>query len=270
MRLALALLALATGAIRGETAPAARIASLSPAATRIVRDLGAGDSIVLATRWCELPAGHPARRDADAFEPDLESLAEARPTLVLVPRLANPLLADRLRGLGIPTEVLAAESPESPARDIRRLGALLGRTSEAAPWLEARREQERMPRGKRRILIVWDGVMAGQGSYLSWVIEQAGGETLASASRWPEWDRESVARYNPELVLYLQASGPASPTPDPTRLEEWRRQPALRATVASSTGCIYHLKPGSDWLPASGLPGAAATLRELLRTSGVR
>lgn len=270
MRLALALLALATGAIRGETAPAARIASLSPAATRIVRDLGAGDSIVLATRWCELPAGHPARRDADAFEPDLESLAAARPTLVLVPRLANPLLADRLRGLGLRTEVLAPESPDSPASDIARLGSLLGRETAADKLLEARRAQERQPRGRVRMLIIWDGVMAGAGSYLGWVIENAGGQAVPGERRWPEWDAATAAHYNPELVLYLHAGGPATPQPAEARILEWRRTPALRATLAGSRGCIYELKASSDWLPSSGLPRAAAALRELATTSGVR
>lgn len=265
MRAALALLALAAGAAAAE-----RIASLSPAATRLVIDLGAADELVAATRWCELPAGHPARRDADAFEPDLESLAAARPTLVLVPRLANPLLADRLRGLGLRTEVLAPESPDSPARDIARLGSLLGREAAADKLLEARRAQERQPRGSLRMLIIWDGVMAGAGSYLGWAIENAGGQGVPGERRWPEWDAATAARYNPELVLYLHAGGPATPQPAEARIREWRETPALRSTHAGSRGCIYELKAGSDWLPSSGLPRAAATLRELATASAVR
>ena len=263
--LALALLALATPALGAE-----RIASLSPAATRLVADLGAADELVAVTRWCELPADHPARRDADAFEPDLESLATTRPTLVIVPRLANPLLAERLRGLGLRTEVLAPESPDSPARDLARLGTLLGREADAARLLEARKAQEALPRGGRRVLIVWDGVMAGSESYLGWVIVNAGGATLPGDRRWPEWDSEVVARYNPELVLYLREGGPDIPQRDEARLREWHLTPALRTTDAASSGCIYELKAGADWLPASGLPRAAATLRELARAMGVR
>ena len=263
--LALALLALANPAPGAE-----RIASLSPAATRMVTDLGAARELVAVTRWCELPADHPARRDADAFEPDLESLAALRPTLVIVPRLANPLLAERLRGLGLRTEVLAPESPDAPARDIARLGALLGRETDATRLLEARRAQEALPRGGRRLLILWDGVMAGSESYLGWVIVNAGCETLPGDRRWPEWDSEVVARYNPELVLYLHAGGPEKPRRDEARLGEWKSTPGLRSTLAASTGCVYELRAGPDWLPASGLPRAAATLRELVRASGVR
>lgn len=262
---ALALLALAAPALGGE-----RIASLSPAATRLVVDLGAADDLVAATGWCELPADHPARRDADAFEPDLEALAAARPTLVLVPWLANPLLAERLRGLGLRAEVLAPESPDSPARDIERLGDLLGKETTAARLMQARRQQEAQPRGNRRLLILWDGVMAGRQSYLGWVIGNAGGETLPGDRRWPEWDAEVVARYNPELVLYLHARGPDIPRRAASRIEEWKSTPALRATHACSTGCIYELRAGADWLPASGLPRAAATLQELVKASGAR
>ncbi len=263
--LALALLALA-----GPATGAERIASLSPAATRMVADLGAAGGLVAATRWCELPADHPARRDADAFEPDLESLAALRPTLVIVPRLANPLLAERLRGLGLRTEVLAPESPEAPATDIARLGALLGREAEATRLLESRKAAEAQPRGNRRLLIVWDGVMAGSGSYLGWVIANAGGETLPGDRRWPEWDSEIVARHNPELVLYLHAGGPEKPRRDEARLREWKSAPGLRSTLAASTGCVYELKAGGDWLPASGLPRAAQVLRELAASGGVR
>ena len=264
-RLLLLALSVATGAAAAE-----RVASLSPAGTRIARDLGAGDALVAVTRWCELPEGHPARRDLDAFEPDVERLVAARPTVVLVPRLANPLLAERLRGLGLRTEVLAAESPESPALDIARLGRALGKVAESERLLAERRACEKGPRGERRILVVWDGVMAGEGSYLAWAIEAAGGRAFPGSDRWPEWDSERVARYNPEVVLYLNEAAPGTPTRSEERLREWRSLPGLGATHAAREGCIFHLKPGSDWLPASGLPGAVEVLRGLGQAPGVR
>lgn len=124
--------------------------------------------------------------------------------------------------------------------------------------------------GKRRILLVWDGVVAGPGSYLSWVVDAAGGAPLPGSTRWPEWDGEQVARYNPELVLYLDLEGPATPARDETRLGEWRSQPGLRATDAASMGYIYRCRASSDWLPSSGLPEAARTLRTLVESTGVR
>jgi len=75
------------------TAAPERIASYSPGATRTLVDFGAADKIVAATRWCPLPAAHPAVRDCDVFNPDLERLLRAKPDLVILPRTSNPLWA---------------------------------------------------------------------------------------------------------------------------------------------------------------------------------
>lgn len=248
-------------------APPARLASLSPAATRIVRDLGATDRLALATRWCDLPEGHAATRESDALAPDLERLARMRPDLVIVPRLSNPLLAERIRSLGLPVLVLAAESPESPADDIVRIGARLGASAAAQRLLATR--TTRTP-GDRRLLVIWDGVCAGPSSYLAWVAAASGHVLAPDAGAWPEWDREQAGRWRPDVVLYLSTEGPEQPEADARRLAEWRHDPALRLTVAASTGCVWVVRPGSKWLPASGLPEAAAQLRALPQPDGVR
>jgi len=241
---------------------AARIASFSPAATRILVDLGRADRLVAATRWCELSPDTAPPRICDAFEPELERLAGRRPDVVILPRLANPLLAERLRAAGMRVAVLAAESPESPSADIRLLGELAGARMAATAWT-ARRQVLRPPSG-RRVLLIWDGVLAGPESYLSWVIRAAGATPSPSQGRWPEWDAESVALTNPDLVLYLHEGGPSTPRPSKVRIEEWKNRPSLRSTTCCSKGYIFELRPNSDWLPATGLPKAAQLLADLL------
>jgi len=241
---------------------ARRIASYSPAATRILVDLGRADRLAAATRWCELPAGHPAARICDAFEPELERLVALRPELVVLPRLANPLLADRLRAAGMRVEVLAEESPVSPAADIRLLGDLAD-ARDRATELTTARHPIRAP-SERRVLIIWDGVLAGPDSYLSWVIRAAGARPSPTRGRWPEWDAEAVALTNPDLVLYLHDAASTLPRPSRARIEEWRKVPGLSSTACASKGYIFEMRAGSDWLPASGLPKAAQRLAELL------
>lgn len=247
------------------TAPAdetLRIASYAPAATRILVDLGQAERLVATTRWCELPPGHPAPRICDAFEPELERLAASRPGLVILPRLANPLLAERLRAAGLRAEILSEESPDSPAQDVRRLGELTGAKARAAGLNGARRAIR--PAGERRVLIVWGEVVAGPDCYLSWVIRAAGAAPSPTQGRWPPWDAEAIALTNPDLVLYLHDGGPASPQPSTTKIEEWRKRPGLRSTNCCSKGYIFELRPDSAWLPASGLPKAASQLADLL------
>ena len=245
-----------------EGAEPQRIASFSPAATRILCDLGVGDRIVAATRWCEIPEGSAAARSCDAFEPELEALLRLRPDAVIVPRLANPLLAGRLRDAGMRVELLAAESPESPVTDIRSLGALTGKDARASELI-AQRVELRQP-SKRKVLIVWSGVSAGPNSYLAWVIKAAGAQPVPTRGTWPEWDPESIALNNPDVVLYLETKGPPTPRVSSSRLEEWRSRPGLRTTVSATKGYIFELAPGTRWLPASGLPEAARELSLLL------
>lgn len=240
-----------------------RIASFSPAATRILIDLGASENLAAATRWCELPAKHPARRNCDAFEPDIEALRASGATLAVLPRLANPMLAERVRSIGVQAIVLAPESPESPAKDIATLSKLLGRTAAGDKLLEARQQARRTP-GTKRVLVIWDGVCAGPDSYLAWTIRAAGGEPALPSGSWPEWDIERVTRANPELVLVLSNNGPDQPSIDEASLQDWMRTAGLRTTVAAKNGQIYRLRAGTDWLPASGQPKAADVLASLL------
>ena len=83
-----------------------RIASFSPGATQTLIDLGCSPEIVMATRWCPLPKDHPAARDADVFLPDLERLLKTKPDLVILPRMANPLWAEKCAKAGLQTLVL--------------------------------------------------------------------------------------------------------------------------------------------------------------------
>lgn len=251
-------------ALASQAAEAPRVASFSPAATRILGDLGASRQVVAATRWCDLPPTHAASRDCDAFDPDLEALRRSGAGLVVLPRLANPMLAERVRSLGLRTLVLAAESPESPAADIASLAKALGKEAEGQRLLAARAAC-RHPANGKRVLILSDGFVAGPDSYLAWAIRAAGAETAADSGTWHEWDLESTVRSKPDIVITLKESGPVSPEIDSSSLERWRATPGLRATPAAQAGCVYHVKLTSDWLPASGLPTAAETLAAMLR-----
>jgi len=99
-----------------------RIASYSPGATQTLIDLGCSAEIVMTTRWCPLPKDHPAARDADVFMPDLERLLRTKPDLVILPRMANPLWAEKCAKAGLRTLVLNPESRDAVSKDILRLG----------------------------------------------------------------------------------------------------------------------------------------------------
>lgn len=254
----------AFAAVAGATEKdALRIASFSPAATRILVDLGAAQELVAVTRWCEIPKGMNVPTTCDAFEPDVEALRRSGANLAILPRLANPMLEQRIRSVGLRTLVLSPESPDSPAADIARLAELTGRPEAGERLLEARRTCRRAATG-RRVLIIWDGVCAGPSSYLAWAIRAAGAEPAPREGAWPEWDIEAAAGMQPELVIILSATAPTTPCQDTDSLARWRQAPGLRLTSAARSGHIYRVKAGSEWLPASGLPKAAEIIAGVL------
>ncbi len=239
-----------------------RIVSYSPGATQTLIDLNAADKIVGATAWCPLPKDHPASRTCDAFNPDLESLLQLKPTCVILPRLANPLWANRCQKAGLKVLVLSAENKNSVAADVRALGALVNQKSLAeklAPNLEAQPQPN-----PRSLLIIWDGMMAGNHSYLGGPITAAGYQSPLASITWQKLDWETVAQIKPDAFLWIENnSNNTNIIPSESRLAELKKVPAVRNLVSVQSGQVFSTTSGSDWLPGTGLCRALDKLRAL-------
>jgi ABC-type Fe3+-hydroxamate transport system substrate-binding protein len=243
-----------------------RIASYSPGATQTLLDLGGSAEIVLATRWCPLPKDHPAGRSADIFLPDLERLLLAKPDLVIIPRMANPLWAEKCAGAGLRTLVLHRESTDSVSADIKAIGEATGRTDQARRISDVLTKR---PSGELRpIVIVWDGVMAGPESYLAGPLAAAGLKSALPKGSWLKFDWELLAAANPDAVLWIQnAETNGAISAHPEKIAEMARIPVIKDLTCVKKGHIYQAKSGSNWLPGSGLqktlPGLGKLRQEL-------
>lgn len=244
-----------------------RIASYSPGATQTLLDLGGGAEIVMATRWCPLPEDHPAARTADIFLADLERLLLAKPDLVIIPRMANPLWAEKCAGAGLRTLVLHRESADSVSEDIRRIGEATGRIDQARLISDALTKR---PKGELRpILIVWDGVMAGPGSYLAGPLAAAGWKSALPQGTWLKFDWELLANSKPEAVLWIQngpKDGPIGLYAE--KAAEMKGLPSIRSLPCVVKERVYQTYNRSNWLPGSGLNKIQADLRRLREQAG--
>lgn len=243
-----------------------RVASFSPGATRTLMDLGAGEEIVAATRWCPLPAGHPAPRHCDAFAPDMEKLQAARPELVILPRLANPLWAERCRKAGFRTLVLEPESSASVAADIRSIGAAVGRKPDAEE-LAAKLGPTHLDAGPgRTVAVIWNGVAAGADSYLAGPFQTFGFTLVPAGGSWNRLDWETLAAADPRIIIWIEESAKDGPlVKSETRRAQLGQVPALKGVRAVRTGAVYAAPSGSEWLPGSGLVSLGDRLRDLPR-----
>ena len=238
-----------------------RIASYSPGATQTLIDLGCSAEIVMATRWCPLPKNHPAARDADVFMPDLERLLRTKPDLVIIPRMANPLWAEKCAKAGLRTIILNPESKDSVSKDILLLGEATGR-ADAAKKIAAPLAN-RPATTTRKVIVIWDGVMAGPDSYLAEPLAAAGLSSALSRGAWIKFDWELLVAAKPDAVLWVQNSRVDSIiTTSPENALEMTRIPGVRDLDCVKNKHVYQVNSGSNWLPGSGL---TKSLDEIIR-----
>ena len=224
--------------MRGDTvrlpAPARRVVSLIPATTELLFAIGAGSVVVGRTSSATIP---PAARRVpnlgDGIKPEHRGGARAAaPTsCVLYNSAQNAAVAGRLRALGIPALRINTDAPErrrpgrpparpcSPATSGGRLGRRRVRHRPGAP-------PPRLPPRRRPkvLLLVWEQppMTIGRGSFLSELVERAGGENLFADVTTSSGvvSIEAVAARDPDLIL-TTTEGPAAFASGP----EWQVVP---------------------------------------------
>ena len=224
------------GGTVGLAAPARRVASLIPASTELLFAIGAGSSVIGRTSYCDFPPAAQSVPDlGDGIKPSLEAIIAQQPDLVVLYNSGqNAAVAERLRELGVAAVRINTDRLSDVGRVARLLGALTGRERSAdsltAAFDTALAIATRARIGDRPsvLLLVWEQppMTIGRGSFLSELVERAGGENLfadVSASSGVV-SIEAVAARNPDLIL-TTADGPSAFADRP----EWRVVPAVRA-----------------------------------------
>jgi iron complex transport system substrate-binding protein len=249
-------------------APAARVVSLIPATTELLFAIGAGAAVVGRTQWCDYPPAALSVTDlGPGINPNLEAVLAARPDLVVLYNSAqHATAAARLRELGIP----AIRVNTDALADVGHVGRLLGRLtghSRGADSVNAALDTAlvaasaagRRERKPRVLILVWEQppMTLGRGSFLSELVERAGGENIFGdiASSSAPVSIEAVSARDPDLIL-TAATGPASIVDRP----EWQVVRAVRERrLLRITGTEYD-RPGPR-SPAA-IRALAARLRE--------
>jgi iron complex transport system substrate-binding protein len=216
-------------------APARRVVSLIPASTELLFAIGADSVLVGRTSYCDYPAAARAVPDlGDGIKPNLEAVVGSRPDLVILYNSGqNAAVAGRLRELGIAVLRVNTDALSSVTRVARILGTLTGRKASAdslAAAFDTALASATQPPAARRakvLLLVWEQppMTIGRGSFLSELLERAGGENLFAdvASSSGVVSIEAVAARDPDLI-FTTAEGPSAFAGRP----EWQVVPAVR------------------------------------------
>ena len=215
--------------------PARRVVSLIPASTELLFALGADSAVVGRTSYCDYPPQAKAVPDlGDGIKPNIEALVASRPDLVVLYNSGqNAAVAGRLRELGIAVLRVNTDALSSVPRVARILGKLTGR-EKAADSLAAvfdtalaSATQARVGRRPRVLVLVWEQppMTIGRGSFLSELVERAGGENLFAdvTSSSGVVSIEAVAARDPDLI-FTTVEWPSGFATRP----EWQVVPAVR------------------------------------------
>jgi iron complex transport system substrate-binding protein len=216
-------------------APARQVVSLIPASTELLFAIGANAAVAGRTRYCDYPAEAKAVPDlGDGIKPNIEAVIARRPDLVILYNSGqNAAVAGRLRELGIAALRINTDALSSVPRVARILGKLTGH-EEAADSVAAvfdtaltSATQRGAARRPKVLLLVWEQppMTIGRGSFLSELVERAGGENLFAdvASSSGVVSIEAVAARNPDLI-FTMVEGPSAFATRP----EWQVVPAVR------------------------------------------
>lgn len=198
-----------------------RIVSLCPSLTELVFRLGRGDDLVAVTKFCVEPAAEVARLEkvGGTKDPRIERILELAPDLVLLNREENRAEdAVQLEAAGVPLYTSLPRDVEGARDLVTELGALLGREAAAATLCAeidaaccavdeaSARHPLRAP--VKFLYLIWrrPTMAADAGSYLSALLERAGGKNLlvaadADAAGYPTLESADLARLDPDRVL---------------------------------------------------------------------
>lgn len=246
-------------------APAQRIVSLSPGATELLFDAGAGEQIVGTVSFSDYPeAAKNIPRVGSYNRIDLESLLALRPDLIIAWRTGNPRgQVERLERMGLPVFYTEPRSFAEIADTLARLGRLLGReeTAEAAAAglsrevaVLAAEYAEAEP--VRVFYQIWDEPLmtVNDAHFISEAIRLCGGVNMFGGlpRLTPTLDPETVLAANPQAII-VGGMGEA----EHGWATGWRRYEVLQAVQREH---VFFVPPSTLQRPTLRLLAGTRTL----------
>ncbi len=193
-----------------------RIVSLSPNLTEIIYKLGQEKSLVGRSSACNYPPEASKLKIAGSFgKLYLEPLAALNPTLVISEKTWDNTIPDTLKKFGIRYQIFDSNSLEDYLKIVTELGKLLNCPDKAAELVNntraeldnIRRTAHAVPLEQRpKVLVVISDApifTVGKNSYITEMIETAGGRNVAAAVDKGYFDcsLEWLTQANPDILI---------------------------------------------------------------------
>ncbi len=201
---------------RAVTVPAdiERVVSLGPNITEIIFALGKGDTLVGRTDYCDYPA-----ETADIIsvgtitEPNIETIIDTEPDLVIGSTHASKETLDRLEDAGITTVgIYTDESFGGVYRTITDVGMFLDAEEQAQKLVTEMQDtlssvQEHISGAPEPTVYYvigfgeWGDFTAGGDTFINDIIELAGGDNIAKDNTGWSYSLEQLIEQDPDIIV---------------------------------------------------------------------
>ena len=222
------------------SSPAKRIVSLAPSITETLFAIGAGNSVVGVTDYCNYPPeAKTKQRVGGVVNPSIETIVSLKPDLIVLSMEGN-VREDfkKITSFGIPVFVTNPRNLQGIYTSIEQLGTLTGRKETADRLVKSLRSRADsvhaiVVKGKRRSVLVFVSlqpiIVVGQNTFFAELIELAGGMNAVKkgASTYPTYSREAVLKSNPDVLIFM-SDILANPANLVTLFPEWTKLNAYR------------------------------------------
>ncbi|HEU4386325.1 MAG TPA: cobalamin-binding protein [Blastocatellia bacterium] len=217
-----------------------RIISLAPSVTETLFVVGAGNSVVGVTTFCDFPSEVAAvDKVGDTQRPSIEKIISLKPDLVIASTSSQlETFVNRLDDLGVPVFVSNPRDLEGVVRSVETIGEVAGRTEAGRAVAGALRSRiESVKRrieglARPRVLLILGGeplITVGGTTFVNDLIEASGGRSISADQKgeYPQFSLETAIAKEPEVIL-LQNGNEGLPE-------------RLRQTPAARSGRVYRL-----------------------------
>lgn len=198
-----------------------RIISISPAATEILYAIGAGESVVAVSSYCNWPQEVKSKKKIGSFTaPNIEEIIYLDPDIVIASGLEQAPIVQQLRALNIKTIVCFPKSIAELFETITKIAKAVNKVDEGQKLIKAMsakikkiksRFQDIPIKERPKVLIeLWDEplIVAGTQSIVGQLIELAGGRNIAydAVRAYSRFSYELVLKRDPDYVIcvYMQ------------------------------------------------------------------
>ncbi|MEA3560988.1 MAG: cobalamin-binding protein [Candidatus Omnitrophota bacterium] len=193
-----------------------RIVSLTPSITEILFSLELGNNIVGVSSWCNYPPPALSKKKVGSFsQPNIEKIISLKPSLVLLTGLEQQPTAEKLKKLGLNFLVVYPSDVKGLFSSIREIAKATGSQRKAEQLIS--KINQRLDKIKAKISLIpeeerktvfieiWHSpiITAGAGSFLSELVELAGGINIARDTLRPysRFSAEAVILRNPDCII---------------------------------------------------------------------